>query len=320
VFLEPTTGRERNRVNLAGEPRDPHVGAVTAVAFSRDGRWLGIATDEGRIRLCDPATGIERAVFQAVDLPAQAAHDRRVRVSHGAEALAFSADGKWLLAGGPDGSVRLWEVDTQQEARRLAGHERRVTFVAFGPGGTTALSAGDDGCAYQWNLGLAALPAGRSAWDDLAAADAAVGYRAAWTLIADPAAAERTFREKLPPAAEPKPEELARLIARLDADEFAAREAAAKALADLGPLAAPALRAALAGKPSAETRERITKLLNRMATEPSAADRRAIRAMLVVERIGTAEARTLLTEWAKGAPAARLTQEAKAALSRMAAK
>ncbi|MBO0697073.1 MAG: PQQ-binding-like beta-propeller repeat protein, partial [Zavarzinella sp.] len=317
VFLDPATGAERGRAKLAGEPRDLGINEIIAVAFSPDGRRLAVATGDGRIRLCDPATGAEQTAFQAVDLPPEAALDRRFRSSHGVEALAFSADGRWLLAGDPSGTVRLWEVDTRQEARRFTGHDRWASFVAFGPNGTTALSAGNDGSAYLWDLKPPALSADRSAWDDLAAADAAVGYRAVWALIDDPGGTVKTLRAKLPAAIEPKPEELARLIARLDADDFATREAAAKALTDLGPLAVPALRNALGQRLPTEARERITKLLDRMATEPSSADRRAIRAVLVLERIGTADARTLLAEWAAGAPPARLPEEAKAALTRL---
>jgi dipeptidyl aminopeptidase/acylaminoacyl peptidase len=320
VFLDAAGSEAPRQVHLPARAGNRFLSEVTAISFSPDGRRLAVATGDGQVRLCDPATGEQRTTFPPADVPPESALDPRVRFSYGAPALAFSRDGKWLLVGDQDGSVRLWEVDTRQEARRLAGHERRVTFVAFGPGQTTALSAADDGGVYQWDLRPADGPAGRPAWDELASPDAAVAYRALWALLDDPAAAVRMLRANLPRAVEPKPEELARLIARLDSDEFAAREAASKALVDLGPLATPALRAALDRKPPAEARERITKLLDRAGAEPSAVDRRAIRGVSVLERIGTADARALLTEWAAGAPAARLTGEAKAALARLAAK
>ena len=48
--------------------------------------------------------------------------------------------------------------------------------------------------------------------------------------------------------------------------------------------------------------------------------RQPLRAIEMLERIGTAEARQLLAVLAEGAPAARLTREAKLALDRLAGK
>ena len=60
-------------------------------------------------------------------------------------------------------------------------------------------------------------------------------------------------------------------------------------------------------------------LLHRAAgplTDPDAL--RSVRAVEVLEGIGESEAVELLAEWAKGAPEARLTREAKLALERLA--
>jgi hypothetical protein len=48
--------------------------------------------------------------------------------------------------------------------------------------------------------------------------------------------------------------------------------------------------------------------------------RRQVRAVEVLERVGGADARRVLEALARGAPEARLTQEAKAALARFAAR
>ena len=44
---------------------------------------------------------------------------------------------------------------------------------------------------------------------------------------------------------------------------------------------------------------------------------RTMRAVEILEHIATPAARDLLAEWAKGAPGARLTEEAKASLERL---
>jgi hypothetical protein len=85
----------------------------------------------------------------------------------------------------------------------------------------------------------------------------------------------------------------------------------------MGPVAAPDLRKALDGKPSAEMRQRIKHLLDKLrgATDSPEA-LRAMRAVEALEQVGTPEARRMLGGLAKGAPGARLTTEAKAALAR----
>ena len=84
-------------------------------------------------------------------------------------------------------------------------------------------------------------------------------------------------------------------------------------------LAAPILRAILVGQPSAELRRRVEELLRKL-DGPMLASRRLrdLRAVELLERIGTAEARQVLERTAKGTVEARLTREAKASLERLA--
>src|SRR5262249_22632415 len=110
-----------------------------------------------------------------------------------------------------------------------------------------------------------------------------------------------------------------RLLADLESDQFPVRNRASRELEALAELAEPELRAALAGKPSLELRGRLQKLLETLEQRtPSGAQLHALRALEVLEYMRTEEAQQLLTALAKGAPEARFTQEAKAALARLA--
>src|SRR5581483_5218580 len=167
----------------------------------------------------------------------------------------------------------------------------------------------------------AVRPRGRTddeLWDDLGSRDAAAAGKAVAEWARRPAAAVERFRRELPPAAAPDPAAVAALVARLDSDDFAARDAAEAKLAELGELAADALRPAAERSASAEQRARARQLLDRIGVVAADPRRlRAVRAVEVVERVGSADARRLLAAWAGGAEGALLTREARAALDRL---
>jgi WD40 repeat protein len=69
----------------------------------------------------------------------------------GARAVAFSPDGKKLLTGGADKTVKLWSTATGDLLRTYRGHHREVTGVAFGPDGKQVASvAAFEKSAHVW--------------------------------------------------------------------------------------------------------------------------------------------------------------------------
>lgn len=103
-------------------------------------------------------------------------------------------------------------------------------------------------------------------------------------------------------------------IASLDSDSFAVREAALRELTEAGGSADGELRKALDAKPSLEVRKKLQSVL----TFPGLETLRQLRAIQILEVIASSEARQFLQTLAAGAPEARLTQEAKASLKRLA--
>jgi HEAT repeat protein len=109
------------------------------------------------------------------------------------------------------------------------------------------------------------------------------------------------------------------LIADLENKEFTVRRKATRELEKLGDAAVPALREKLKDKPGLEMRQRLDELLQNLdGPVPSPAQLRILRAVQVLELIGSADACKLLEKLAQGIPEARLTQEAKAARERLA--
>jgi HEAT repeat protein len=78
------------------------------------------------------------------------------------------------------------------------------------------------------------------------------------------------------------------------------------------------LRVALRNRPSPEQRRSIEQLLDTLYTVRSPEALRQLRAIEILERIGTPEAVEVLQKLAHGATEARPTQEAKASLERLA--
>ena len=109
------------------------------------------------------------------------------------------------------------------------------------------------------------------------------------------------------PARSADPAAVARLIADLDSNRFRVREAATRELRDLGEAVGSALRKALAATPSAEAEPRLEELLAVLGVEwPAAgATLRDLRAVVVLERLGTPDAVKVLAALAGGAAGAR---------------
>jgi hypothetical protein len=125
------------------------------------------------------------------------------------------------------------------------------------------------------------------------------------------------LKERLHPAAAIDDRRIDRLLADLDSDEFSVRQKAARELRAMGDAVESAARKVLAGKPSAEQRLRVKELLQELDRAHPSERLRGMRAVEVLERIGSAEARQILVKLAAGAPTARLTREAKGSLERL---
>jgi hypothetical protein len=168
--------------------------------------------------------------------------------------------------------------------------------------------------AKQQSGGTAAADA---LWADLAADDAARAYRAMCGLSAAPRQAADLLGKHLRPVPVVEEKELAPLLEQLEADDFKARQRATEELEKVGEQAVPALKKALAGKPSLEARKRLEGLLERLTGQTPAPLLRSLRAVEVLEHLGTPEAKQVLLTLAGGALASALTREAKASLERL---
>jgi RNA polymerase sigma factor (sigma-70 family) len=322
VLTDVASGKERGRLEGADE-----LARWQRLAFSGDGALIaGSITKEGSDHELDSLGIWETASGKRI---------ARLKTGSWSPHPVFHPNHRFLITNNL-ADIQLWDVLTGRLVVRRPLHEKVrssiltmgsfASGVAFTPDGRRLATGHPDGTILLWDLPLPpSRPQPLAAkelerlWTDLVSNDAAQAWRAVWRLAEVPTEALPLLRARLTMASPALRERLRRLIAALDHDSFQQREAAMKQLKELGPGAESALRAALQGKPAAEQRRRIETLLAALE-EPralTAEDFRSVRAVAVLERIGSLEAQRILKDLASGAASALLSRTARGALERM---
>jgi WD40 repeat protein len=118
------------RVTLRG-------GGFSCAAFSRDGKFLAIAS-HNVIQVWDQAATTMLFILRG--------HERWVWT------LAFSPDCLTLASASMDNTIKLWDLTTGKARATLEGHTDKVWCVAISPDGKTLASASDDTTVRLWNV------------------------------------------------------------------------------------------------------------------------------------------------------------------------
>jgi hypothetical protein len=316
VVWHPPTGRKLQEIAIVTPPKPPsYYRNFLVAALSSSGKTLAMGGGPvgPLLRLHDTTTGKLRLEFTQGSDPVSA--------------VAVAPDGRTLAVGTMKGLLSLHDAYTGAELGRAAGHQGAIRSIAFTPDSLRVITGSTDTTALVWNVADIGKKAGgpeldprqlQSLWTQLGSDDGRQAYQAIGKLAAAKQAAA-FLGQQVPPVAKVDTQRMAQLIADLDSARFEIRQQASLELTRLGELAEPELKRALAGKPSLDVKRRIEELLHNLHGPVSDRETlRQLRAVETLEALGTLEARTVLQKLSQGAPGARLTREARAALDRLA--
>jgi WD40 repeat protein len=292
--------------------------AVLVRAQSPDGRLVMASSDrpmrtrDGEaLRLFDTVT--------AKEVPGRGRADSFGR-------LAFSPDGRLLAYWAPGASaVVVQETATGVERCRFTASRAALPYcLVFSPDGRMLAATSSDttvllfdltgrptgGPPAMWNPTRTELGA---RWEALGATGPRA-HRAVWELVGAPESVS-FLAGQLTPEKPVDAEQFAGLLADLDSESFVIRQRATAELEMLGERAEARLGAALDARPALEVQRRIEAILSRL--EQSAQRLRVLRAVEVLEHVGSPEAMKVLDSLGRGTEGTRLTSEARAAVARL---
>jgi len=113
-----------------------HAGNARAVTFSRDNRYVAVASEDGSAWVLEIATGNEVASFE---------------YERGLSSIAFDPTGQYLAIAGRDATAHVRRVSNWQEVATLP-HPEEVTSVCFSQDGQLLSTASHDGIARIWEI------------------------------------------------------------------------------------------------------------------------------------------------------------------------
>jgi WD40 repeat protein len=130
---------ETKSCRIAETPLDRERRYVQGIAYSPVGRRVAWATRSGQIWISDLDANVPPTPLPQVHTAIVAEMD-------------FSPDGRYLVSGGRDRRVIVWDVAAKSVLKELPGHSNAVNSVKFAPTGNIVASGGSENQILVWDI------------------------------------------------------------------------------------------------------------------------------------------------------------------------
>lgn len=148
---------ERDKGTTAGSPLSiectpiyslqGHKRSISSLAISPDGTELASSGADGLLKIWSLASGALLVTLDVIEATGRPASQRM-----GISDVAWSRDGQYIVCGGDDRLVRVWDARRHTLLCELEGHTSFVFCVTFNPDVSLAVSGGFDETVRMWDL------------------------------------------------------------------------------------------------------------------------------------------------------------------------
>ncbi|CCI17593.1 Genome sequencing data, contig C309 [Microcystis aeruginosa PCC 9807] len=164
-FIKASYHYQKQREKIEAERKRREVDTELSLANSLSGYSLHLFNEEGKEldaiveaikagKILQKHNASNTKVIDALQkiLVEGREYNRLVGHNGSVNSVSFSSDGKTLVSGSDDNTIKLWNVETGQEIRTLKGHDSGVYSVNFSPDGKTLVSGSDDKTIILWDV------------------------------------------------------------------------------------------------------------------------------------------------------------------------
>ncbi|MEM9266034.1 MAG: TIR domain-containing protein, partial [Cyanobacteria bacterium P01_F01_bin.13] len=143
------------RATKEAELNQARSSGLLSLSLSNDGKaleaWIeairaGTFVQKHQVTQPEGLNALQQVILKSNKVRSLNGHDDQV------QSVGFSPDGKTLVSGSSDNTIKLWDVETGEEIRSFNGHDDDVWSVGFSPDGKTLVSGSSDNTIKLWDV------------------------------------------------------------------------------------------------------------------------------------------------------------------------